>query len=154
MRPKPDRERCPWEKYSSVGKYVRRQNFVGKVCFMEMYTKNLRNFCLLKLKFKFYLRYHIQSILSMGLFCQYTNLLKAQQYTINTSSNKLLIADSFLSIFNSESSQSSYCHGFQKLSTVVCLFFSYSRFPMESLADKSLHFRWFSAFNFNLTNHE
>lgn len=67
-------------------------------------TQNLMTFCLLKLKF--YVRYHTQS---MGLFCKCKDLLKAQQYTINTSSNKLLIADSFLTIFNSESS---YCHGF------------------------------------------
>lgn len=34
MRPKPDRQRCPLAKYSSGGKYVRRQNFIGENYFM------------------------------------------------------------------------------------------------------------------------
>lgn len=34
MRPKPERQKCPLAKYSSGGKYVRRQNWKEKVYFM------------------------------------------------------------------------------------------------------------------------
>lgn len=112
MRPKTERQKSPLAKYSSGGKYVRRQNFIEKKCILwEKYTKNHMTSQLLKQKFRFYIQSKLLKRIVKEVIIKITVLFfyryryslkypKGKKQQINTFSNKMLIKYSSFIIFN------------------------------------------------------